>query len=165
MTNDSLNYEALKLKANREIARLRQAESRMEIVEAIDHALNAAFTVYHLLEWRENPSGLTKDELGRKVPGAYGLCKKLKDPYFNLLHGIVTHTKHTTISTQLPDENSAPQHIPVYKEDIGYICTKSGDKILTECGHNIVTENSKIIVYFGEEIAKHVLDQTLKEFD
>ena len=26
------------------------------------------------------------------------------------------------------------------------------------------SEGSKIIVYFGEEIAKHVLEQTLKEF-
>lgn len=101
---------------------------------------------------------------GGKVPGAYRKCKQLKDPYFNLLHGIVTHTKHTTVSTLLPDKTSAPLHVPTYEDDIGYICTESGDKIITECGQNIVTEGSKIIVYFGEEIAKHVLEQTLQEF-
>ncbi len=164
MTINILNYEALKLKAHREIDRLKQAENNMDTFEAMDHALNAAFTIYHLLEWRENPFGLTEEKLGEKVPGAYRKCKQLKDPYFNLLHGIVTHTKHTTVSTLLPDKTSAPLHVPTYEDDIGYICTESGDKIITECGQNIVTEGSKIIVYFGEEIAKHILEQTLQEF-
>ena len=42
MTINILNYEALKLKAHREIDRLKQAENNMDTFEAMDHALNAA---------------------------------------------------------------------------------------------------------------------------
>lgn len=58
-----LNYNNFIDKAKREIDRLRKAENELDPVAALDHALNAAFTVYHLLEWRQNPSSLSEKEL------------------------------------------------------------------------------------------------------
>lgn len=48
------SYIELKKKAHREIDRLKDAESKLDELTAIDAALNAAFTIYHLIEWREH---------------------------------------------------------------------------------------------------------------
>ena len=45
------SYDSLILKAKREITRLIQAELNFTEEVAIDHALNAAFTIYHLIQW------------------------------------------------------------------------------------------------------------------
>lgn len=46
-----LSLDSMILKAHREILRLLDAEENRNIENALDNALNAAFTIYHLLDW------------------------------------------------------------------------------------------------------------------
>ena len=166
-----LNYNNFIDKAKREIDRLRKAENELDPVAALDHALNAAFTVYHLLEWRQNPSSLSEKELKRLLKSegmtfktAHILCKEFNSPEMNLLHGIVTHTKHATVSSLLPDKNSAPTYKPSYEDNIGYIVTEDGERLVTESGTSIVTSQSTVTVYFGEGVALSILERAIAEF-
>lgn len=166
-----LNYNNLIDKAQREINRLRTAENELDAVSALDCALNAAFTVYHLLEWRQNPSGLTTNELedalkksGEKPKSAHQLCKEVNKFEMNLLHGIVTNTKHATVSRPIPDIENAPSYKPRCEENIFHIVTEDGKRIVTESGNSVVTSDSKVIVYFGDSIALDILKAAIKEF-
>src|SRR4051812_32144327 len=91
-----LDYNNFVAKAWREIHRLKNAEQALNTVDVLDFAYNAAFTVYHLLEWRQNPTGLPEDELriifkknGKELKSAKALCKDIKKFEMNLLHEIV----------------------------------------------------------------------------
>lgn len=166
-----LSYDFLIQKALREIERLRQAENDLDVTTAMDHALNAALTVYHLLEWRQNPTGLSKEKLkdvfdtaGKKIKSAHDLCAEVDTPEIYLLHGIVTHTKHVTVSTPMPNKDTAADYIPAYDDDIEYMETENGDKIGTESDLFIVTENSKITILFGSDIALNVLETVMQTF-
>ena len=166
-----LNYNLLIQKAQREISRLREAEHNLDVTTALDHALNAAFTVYHLLEWRQNPTGFSKEELndtlkesGKITKSAHGLCKEVNSIEMHLLHGIVTHTKHVTVSKPIPNKDTAPDYNPAYEDNIEYIVTENGDRLVTESGLSVITENSNIVIYFGNQIALTVLETAIKEF-
>lgn len=82
----------------------------------------------------------------------------------NLLHGIVTHTKHATVSSLLPDKDNAPTYKPSYEDNIGYIVTEDGKRLVTESGASIVTSQSTVTVYFGESVALSILERAITEF-
>jgi hypothetical protein len=54
---------------------------------------------------------------------------------------------------------------PKVEEDCNFICTQSGDYLVTEDNRRLVTEGSKITVYFGDEIATNVLSEALGYFN
>lgn len=163
-----LNYKNLIDKAQREIGRLKQAENECDIIAALDHALNAAFTVYHLLEWRQNPSGTSKEELkkaGIQTCGAQAVCTKIDKSEFDVLHGIVTHTKHATVSSwPRSNEHNPVQYKPKCDDHTVFMVTENGQPMITESEQLIITENSEIIIYFGESIALKILEKAMEEF-
>ena len=52
VTGAAFSFEEMRDKLKREIDRLRAAEAVQDQSSAMDHALNAAFSGYHFLEWR-----------------------------------------------------------------------------------------------------------------
>ena len=148
------SYDELKKKAQREITRLDKAENNMDEITAADHALNAAFTIYHLLEWREK----TTDPSSKH--GAHSLCQRINNSALNILHSVVTRNKHVTVSKPL----SANDCTPKIEENINLMCTEDGEPISTEDNQPMVTEDSKITIYFGNEQALPLLKEALKEF-
>ena len=153
-SNEIFSYAELKKKAKREITRLDKAENSMDEITAADHALNAAFTIYHLLEWREK----TTDPSSKH--GAHSLCKNINNAALNILHSVVTRNKHVTISKPL----YANDCNPTVEENINFICTEDGKPISTEDNQPLVTEDSKITIYFGDEQALLILKEAMKEF-
>lgn len=101
---------------------------------------------------------------GKDYKSAHKLCKEINSFELHLLHGIVTHTKHATVSRLLPDKDNAPPYKPVCEEDISYIVTEDGKRIVTEVDNPIVSSDSKVTIYFGESVALSILERAIMEF-
>lgn len=147
-------YQQLIEKAEREVARLDKAESEFD-VHVLDHALNAAFSVFHLLEWRQkndNPA------VERK---AFKLLEDAKNPSLNLLHDIVTFNKHAKVGES---QHQAPLNVRT-SADINYFALEDGSGLLlTEAGDKLLLEDSRLVVKFDDQKALDVLRKALKEF-
>lgn len=148
------SYDELKKKAHREIERLANAEEKMDETSAIDHALNAAFTIFHLLEWREK----TNNPLSET--GARTLAKSA-DKSLQILHDIVTCNKHVKIKREFHTKNPNVH----YDEKLDYITAENEIPLLTEDGEPLLTEDSRIIVNFDSAPASDILKTALKEFN
>lgn len=235
MNNSKIfSYDNLIEKAKRELDRLRKAENdELNSEDALDHALNAAFTIYHLLLWKEkhfNP-GSTETE--------HKLCQEMNDENFNMLHSVVTYNKHASVERSFlwshileklmpeksmrdnilyvyeknnaifcatkeseilvrlnneesekkiknklkksqdlskDEENSIRQYAvennlmtksnfePNAQEKVENIAAQNGNILVTESGDKIVTQNSRVIVYFGELEAINVLTGAINRF-
>jgi len=154
--NEYFSYEKLKEKARREIRRLIEAEKKLEEENVMDYALNAAFSVYHLLQWRDKTSNPESNKT------AHELCKEAKNQGLIMLHGIVTCNKHMTVGDSLSDRT----HLDVaVSANINHLVTEKGDFLVTEKGDYIVTEDSKVVVKFDDKKAVEVLNEAMKEFD
>ena len=156
------NYHDLKKKAHREINRLIKAEEDIDEEAAIDFALNAAITIFHLLEWRDkniNPNSKTK---------ARDLCEKSNSEALKLLHDIATHTKHVKVSNPASSQND---HNPQGGVNEGCLSINSTDGeglLLINDGDSlgfleIRTPTGKI--YFGDKLAVDVLQEAMSEFE
>lgn len=153
-TIDIFSYNQLANKAKREISRLTLSKESMDEITAIDYALNAAFTIFHLLEWKE------KIENPNSKVSARDLCEKSKNVSLKLLHDVVTHTKHARVSKPF----STGDYSPNIEDNITDITTEDGLVLAFENMQTLVTENSNIKVYFGEEPALLVLEEALSYF-
>ncbi|WP_133140737.1 hypothetical protein [Legionella genomosp. 1] len=159
LKTDAFSYMGLHKKAQREIDRLITSENGMDIISSVDHALNAAFSIFHLLEWKDNLNQSANAQA--KKPKARYLCEKSNNKSLLLLHDVVTRNKHVTVSSPLHSSDIEPK----IEEDCNFLCTQSGDYLVTEDNRRLVTEGSKIIVYFGDEIATNVLSDALGYFN
>lgn len=149
------SYDELKKKAHREILRLITAENKMDTEAAADHALNAAFTIFHLLEWKvksNNPSSAAK---------ARKLCEDSKNYGLAMLHDVVTCNKHVAVSSPMAKK----EYAPIVSDEVIYLCTESGERMVTEQENPIITSDSKVVVYFGDERALDILQIALKAFE
>lgn len=151
---DIFSYGALKQKAQREIERLIQAETNLNKEAAVDNALNAAFTIYHLIQWRQaaqNPH--IKIKVHEFIMGTANQGLKI-------LHSVVTCNKHVTVTEPAYSGATNPQ----LEDSTEHITTEDGRRITTEGGTPLVTEESGIKVYFGNEKAITTLHDALSEF-
>lgn len=145
-------YSELVQKLNREISRLIAAEEEHAGEDALDHALNAAFTGFHLLEWENQ-----HNHPGNRT-SARDLLSAKNNISLNLLHDIVTCTKHMTIS------NSA------YGQAVNVRTSVSSETVTTGGGQDIVTVGGEPVtvtstyVKFGERRAREVLNEVLQIF-
>jgi len=156
VTGNIFTYENLKEKAQREIARLENAELAMD-KHVVDYALNAAFTVYHLLQWKDKES----DENSNKKAGT--LCEESNNPALKMLHNIVTCTKHVKV-----DNPKHPTDINISPEEniTEYAAEDGVTKYVAEDGiTQYITEDSKLAVKFDDKKALDILREALKEFD
>lgn len=148
VTGEAFSYRSLINKLDREISRLIEAEMRLEEENAVDHALNAAFTGFHLLEWQDkqfNPVSSVKSR---------DLLTKKNNPDLNLLHDIVSKTKHVTIS------NSPHKAAIDVKVTLTTVC-----HVEHRDGINIAVPNSKrTFVKFGDDYAYMVLTRVFGLF-
>jgi hypothetical protein len=156
VSSSIFSYEELKAKAFREIKRLEKAEIGME-EHVIDHALNAAFTVYHLLQWKNktaNPNSNTKE---------HELCEKSQNDALKMLHAIVTCNKHVTVTNAHYKKDF---EVKVSAADVSYFVTEDGnDYLTTEDGNRFVTEDSRFVIKFDDKKALDVLNEAMTEFD
>lgn len=159
LKTDAFSYMGLHKKAHREIDRLITSENSMDIISSMDHALNAAFSIFHLLEWKEHLDQ-SADTQSKKIK-ARDLCTNSNNKSLLLLHDVVTRNKHVTVSAPMHPGDIEPK----IEEDCNFICTQSGDYLVTEDNRRLVTEGSKITVYFGDEIATNVLSEALGYFN
>lgn len=159
LKTDAFSYLGLHKKAHREIDRLITSENSMDIISSVDHALNAAFSIFHLLEWQDHSDQLADKQ--KKKTKARDLCKNSNNKSLLLLHDVVTRNKHVTVSAPMHPGDIEPK----VEEDCNFICTQSGDYLVTEDNRRLVTEGSKIIVYFGDKIATNVLSGALGYFN
>lgn len=148
-------YNELKNKANREIERLIKAEMALDQQSSIDFALNAAFTIYHLIEWRQK---LQNPDIKIKV---HDFIMATTNQGLKVLHNVVTCNKHVTVTVKAYLNDTTPQ----LENNISYIITEDGEKMTTENDVCLATEESNIKVYFGELEAEAVLKDSLCEFD
>lgn len=125
----------------------------MDEIAAIDHALNAAFTIYHLLEWKEK----TKNPDSKK--GARNIANGA-DGNFQILHDIVTCNKHVRVDREFHSKTPCVY----YNDKVNYLTTEDGIHLFTENGENLITEDSKIVVNFDNEPARNILESAIKEF-
>ncbi|WP_412754903.1 hypothetical protein [Legionella donaldsonii] len=151
---DIFAYEALKEKAHREIDRLRVSQRNLDSVSAIDHALNAAFTIYHLIQWRHEHFSP-----GQKIK-VHDFISSTKNKGLKILHNIVTANKHVTVTVKFYQEDTTPQIV----DNIIFICAGDGSILTTGDGKKICSGDSKIDIFFGKKLAVNVLNEALKEF-
>ncbi len=144
-------YNSLKTKACRDIERLIKSEIALDVESSIDHALNAAFTIHHLVEWLPNQTKISANEFS----------KKSENYAIKLLRKIVTNQKHNVLTSRIYEGDVTPMS----EDFITDICFEEGECMLTEDNKNMITENSRIKVYFGEHEGETVLRDALSEFD
>ena len=149
-----LTYNELKNKARREVNRLVKSQTDLDEQSSIDNALNAAFTIYHLIQWRQEEKNLPKIKV-------HDFMKDTKNNGLKVLHDIVTHQKHVIVTVKFYHGETNPH----FKSDIRYMTTEEGNTMITEDGSSLITEESKIEVYFGEERAVDILQDAMNEFD
>jgi len=146
MNEQKLTYEFLKEKAQREISRLIKSMEHMNEYDAKDHAINAAITVYSLFEWREkmtsqNPRSMTQ------------ICINTELPELQMLHHIVTYTKHAESTRVKPYKNTRESVNKVFDD----LATEDGDTMADESEQIIYNQDSYLKVYFGDKEAIDVL--------
>ena len=148
------SYEELKQKAQREIDRLIEAEKKMNTIDAMDAALNAAFTIYHLLEWQDKTQNPASDK------SANSILKEMNNIFLNTLHDLVTRQKHMIVGskkiTATPEINR--------QDNRSFLVTMDGRSLTDEAGASLVTTGSKIVIYFDDEVAVNVLNAALQTF-
>lgn len=151
-TEEIFFYENLKKKALREIERLVKALKFGEYDEALDHALNGAFTIFHLFEWCE-----------KTYPGKrrrpYDVCVESSNPNLKILHDIVTYNKHAVVKNYLAGE----KQVPKIDKELKNLCTEKGVLLVTENDVPLVLAIAN--VYFGDVKAIDVLPEAWKEFE
>lgn len=151
---DIFTYGGQKNKALREIDRLIKSEAELDQESSIDHALNAASTIYHLIEWRHfdrNPNSKIK---------AHDFALTTTNQAIKVLHGVVTRSKHVKVTVKAyPDEIT-----PYLKDNCHYVTTEDGKTLTTQKNSPLVTEDSYIKVYFGTLEGLPVLIEAMREF-
>ncbi len=147
-------YEELKIKAKREIDRLIKSQIDLDETSSMDHALNAAFTIYHLVEWREK----TQTPIGNR--SAHKIVKDIKNKGLQILHNVVTCNKHVSVTHNFYGNETPPS----LEDDIEFITTEDGETLTTEDNSSLATEDSRVEVYFGTLLATEVLNDALREF-
>jgi len=152
MSQKTINYDFMLAKAKREIKRLIKAQKTLKSKLAIDHAVNAASTVFHLIEWHQK-----KYYPNKKASRSFHICKHSKIEDFKTLHDIATFNKHATVTANLTGTFSSLS----ITEQISQIISENGEPILSETNSPLVTEDSKISVHFGDEEALKVLNNCL----
>jgi len=150
-----ITYQNLKSKAAREISRLEHAEQNQNGTEAQDAALNAAFTVYHLLEWKDRNSTQPTGQGALRLAG--------NDPDFSMLHNIVTHVKHVQVDRQLPAVNP-PAYDVQTSAGILQVPVVVNDLAVMASGNVVVVQQPRLFVKFGTERAVDVLQRALANF-
>jgi len=149
------SYDELKKKACREIERLNKAEQNLlDEQTAIDHALNAAFSIYHLIQWGQNAGALTITNKARDY------VDQCTNQGLKILHDVVTCNKHVTVSKPAHKATTTPR----IEDNIVHLTTQDGSIITTENGRHLITEGSNIKVYFGNLEALAVLVDAMTEF-
>ena len=144
------SYGQLVDKLDREIDRLVKAQLRADEENALDHALNAAFTGLHLLEWEEQSINPTSPS----ALSGWELLNRKNDADLNLLHAIVTKTKHVTVSNAL--------HVDEI-EVRASAATVYHQRVDAE-GKRNETSNTQVFIKFGDELAFQVLQRVLISF-
>lgn len=147
------SYDELREKARREIRRLTQAIDSLEPHAAVDHALNAAFTIYHLIEWAHDEGRLSKTSTRAYIKNTSNLGLKV-------LHDVVTRNKHVRVDSPAYDRTISPK----LEDNVTYLATEDEQIMITEDGNRMVTENSNIAIYFGDQEAVSTLHDALSEF-
>lgn len=146
------SYENLKAKAKREIRRLKEAE-KCDGTSPIDHALNAAFSIYHLIEWKYNITA------HKYIVGKNGNQSVSNNDGLKILHDIVTYHKHAAVSKKgdpnLNHDNTHSNNKALALDD-GTILALSDDSVLRLSGCE---------VKFDEHIATDVLTEALEDFE
>lgn len=148
------SYDELRKKARREIDRLAVAEKNLDQEEAIDHALNAAFTIFHLIEWGQKEGKLNNTNKARDY------VDQCANQGLKALHDVATRNKHVTVSKPAHTALTTPRS----EENIMRLTTEAGDIITTEDGRHLITEESNINVYFGNLEALIILKDAISEF-
>lgn len=154
VTGDIFSYEELKKKALREIARLEEAEKKLDQQAAIDHALNAAFSIYHLLEWKSKTLNPNKNV------SAHFLCENSNNLSLQMLHNIVTCNKHVTVSNSSYNKDLSV----AVSAKITFLTTEDGRHLTTQKEDSFVTEDSCITIKFDNQKAVDVLKAAYNEF-
>jgi hypothetical protein len=92
LKNDAFSYMGLHKKAHREIDRLITSENSMDIISSVDHALNAAFSIFHLLEWKDHLEQSADTQNKKPKPGTCAKIAITSHYYYCMmwLHGIST---------------------------------------------------------------------------
>lgn len=143
-------YDELKKKAYRDINRLSESQNALDKLSSIDHALNAAFTIYHLVQWR-NP----------EIKKVSDFVKKCSNDNIKRLHNVVIMHKHAEVRWKATTDKTDPR----LENNITYLALEQGGSLLKENGSKIVTEDSKVEVWFGDYPAIDVLNGAMKEFE
>lgn len=154
LSTDIFSYGWLKEKAKREIRRLVESENCANETDALDNALNAAFSIYHLIQWKDkeaNPSSSKK---------VHELLEGAENNGLKTLHSVVIRNKHVTVTAKFNDNDGSLK----IKDDCECLCTEDGEQMAAEDGQPLVTEDSKITVYFDNEEALIVLNEAMQAF-
>ncbi|WP_286839540.1 MULTISPECIES: hypothetical protein [Acidiphilium] len=121
----------------------------------MDHAINAVFSIYCLLDWKEKTY---KPDSKRR---AYELCVESNNSALMMLHDIVSFTKHARVSSSLA---STKIEVDSQNQDEQQIVTPDGRLIVTPDGVRIVVP-ARVLVKFGDMEAVTVLKHALSEFE
>lgn len=152
VTGAAFTYAEMREKLKREIGRLRSAESARDETAAMDHALNAAFTAYHLLEWQ------AKEASPSDTQNARTLLNAQNNADLELLHDIATRTKHVTIS------NSATGGAPVDVRTSAFSGESIGSLGDVKIGDVADYNFDSIVVKFADRRAVSVLSRVADYF-
>lgn len=156
--NVVVDYEWLCQKANRELGKLWDAQLKRDRTQALDCALNAAMTIYHLLEWRH----AGKD--GATSQSARQLLQAENNPALNILHDVVTHTKHAHVSKAASGINLKGEVFIVQTGGVSYLKRSVIESGKIEFAEEDMAHQEIDVVMFGGEIAVGVLTQALEAF-
>ena len=155
VSGEIFTYQQLKEKAEREIARLEKGELSIDN-DVLDHALNAAFSIYHLLEWRHQEDNSNVKKKASK------LLEEANSESLNLLHDIVTYTKHASVSKP---QYQAELNVRVSAANVGFLLKEDGGYLLKEDGGRLMKDDSRLAVKFDNKEALEVLKKALLEFE
>ena len=139
------SYEEKKDKADRELLRLKQAEDSLDENNAKDHAMNAAYSIYSLLDWKQK---------SKNQASATKICKETSLLELIILHHIVTYDKHAE-SSYIKSYQDTRIHV---KKDLDCIETEDGDPIIDATNQHLYTENSYLKILFRDREASDVLN-------
>jgi hypothetical protein len=147
------NFLELKEKASRDIDRFIIALSSRNFVESLDYALNAAFSIYHLLEWNEKKSNPGSKKSSERI------VKESNREDLKILHYIVTNIKHAECRQPFGYTGTNPKIVSP-----PFLCTEAGVPITAEDGV-FITGEGEFNVYFGEHEAIKILRSAMGFFN
>ena len=152
MSSDIFNFQYIKSKAYREIERLVKYETLMDKLNAVDSAINAAISVYHIMDWQHQES------YSHIKTKPHEICKNSNNNSLKILHYMANYSKHAKVSCQLYWGDALPK----INNNVECIVLESGEQICTENGAPMVTESSYLHVYFGEFRALELLNFSIE---